>query len=259
MQILPGTPEPQGATWDGEAVNFALFSAHATRVELCLFDAPGAPRESARVVLPERSGDVWHGRFPSLRPGQLYGLRVHGPWEPHEGHRFNPTKLLVDPYARALCGGLRWDAALCGCDPDDPTRPSAVDSAPWVPRGVVVDLSPPSGAPRRPLLPWSRTLVYECHVKGTTQLHPGVPPSSRGRFLGLATPAVIQHLRSLGVTTVELLPVAQTWHAWVSRTTGATRRSASSRPTRALRPETAASRSSSSAAWWTRCTRPGSR
>jgi len=210
VEILPGTPEPLGATWDGEAVNVALFSAHGTRVELCLFDAPDAPRESARVVLPERSGDVWHGRFPGLRPGQLYGYRVHGPWAPHEGHRFNPSKLLVDPYARALCGELRWDAALYGHDPDDPARPSAADSAPWVPRGVVVDLSPRIGAPRRPAVPWSRTLIYECHVKSATRRHPGVPPEARGRFLGLAAPAVIDHLRSLGVTAVELLPVAQT-------------------------------------------------
>ncbi len=208
MQILPGTPQPFGATWDGEAVNFALFSANATRVELCLFDRPDAARESARVALPERSGDVWHGRVPGLRPGQLYGYRVHGPWAPHEGHRFNPNKLLVDPYARALCGGLRWNAALYGHVPGDPGRPSDADSAPWVPRGVVVDTSPRAGAPSRPGVPWSRTLIYECHVKGATALHPGVRPEARGRFLGLAAPAVIDHLRSLGVTAVELLPVA---------------------------------------------------
>jgi len=209
VRILPGTPEPLGATWDGESVNFALFSAHATRVELCLFDAPAAPRESVRVALPERSGDVWHGRLPELRPGQLYGYRVHGPWAPREGHRFNPSKLLVDPYARALCGELRWSAALYGHDPGDPARPGAADSAPWVPRGVVVDPASRRGAPSRPAVPWSRTLIYECHVKGATRLHPRVPPESRGRFLGLAEPALIGHLRSLGVTAVELLPVAQ--------------------------------------------------
>jgi glycogen operon protein len=209
VRILPGTPEPQGATWDGEAVNFALFSAHATRVELCLFDAPDAPRESARVELPERSGDVWHVRLPGVRAGQLYGYRVHGPWAPHAGHRFNPRKLLVDPYARALCGELRWSPALYGHDPDDPARANDADSAPWMPRSVVVTSPSRSNAPPRPAHPWSRTLVYECHVKGATRRHPAVPPDSRGRFLGLATPAVIAHLRSLGVTAVELLPVAQ--------------------------------------------------
>jgi len=209
VRILPGTPEPQGASWDGEAVNFALFSAHATRVELCLFDAPDAPSESARVELPERSGDVWHGRLPDLRPGQLYGYRVHGPWAPEVGHRFNPSKLLVDPYARALCGELRWNAALFGHDPDDPARINPVDSAPWLPRCVVVALPSRPDAQARPGHSWSRSLVYECHVKGATRLHPALPPDLRGRFLGLAAPAVIEHLRSLGVTAVELLPVAQ--------------------------------------------------
>ena len=209
MEILAGEPRPLGASWDGEAVNFALFSAHATRVELCLFDGPGSPRERARVTLPERSGDVWHARLPGLRPGQLYGYRVHGPWAPDEGHRFNPHKLLVDPYAYALCGELRWDASLYGHDPEDPSRPSATDSAPWVPRGVVVDLAARAPAPRRPAVPWSRTLVYECHVKGATRLHPGVIAAQRGRFLGLTAPDFVEHLRSLGVTAVELLPVAQ--------------------------------------------------
>jgi glycogen operon protein len=208
VEILAGEPRPLGASWDGEAVNFAIYSAHATRVELCLFDGPGAPRERTRVTLPERSGDVWHARLPGLRPGQLYGYRVHGPWAPHEGHRFNPHKLLVDPYATALCGELRWDAALYGHDPDDPSRPSAADSAPWVPRGVVVDLAARPAAARRPAVPWSRTLVYECHVKGATRLHPEVAAAQRGRFLGLASPAFVEHLRALGVTAVELLPVA---------------------------------------------------
>jgi glycogen operon protein len=208
VRILPGTPEPQGATWDGEAVNFALFSAHATRVELCLFDAPDAPHESARVELSERSGDVWHARLPGVRAGQLYGYRVHGPWAPDAGHRFNPSKLLVDPYARALCGELRWSPALYGHAPDDPARANGTDSAPWMPRSVVVGSPLRSNAPPRPAHPWSRSLIYECHVRGATRLHPALPPGSRGRFLGLADPAVIAHLHSLGVTAVELLPVA---------------------------------------------------
>jgi glycogen operon protein len=209
MKLLPGTPEPLGATCDAEGVNFALFSAHAARVELCLFDAPDAA-ESARWTLPARSGDVWHGRLPALRPGQLYGYRVHGPWAPEAGHRFNPRKLLVDPYARALCGTLRWDAALHGHDPEDPARPSALDSALFVPRGVVVDLAAAQPRAPRPALPWSRALVYECHVKGLTMRHPEVPEAWRGRFLGLGAPAVVAHLRALGVTAVELMPVTHT-------------------------------------------------
>jgi isoamylase len=137
MSLLPGEPQPLGPTCDAHGVNFSLFSANATRVELCLFEAvegSSRARETRRIALPERTGDVWHGRFPDLGPGQLYGYRVHGPWAPREGHRFNPNKLLVDPYARALYGAVRWDAALLGHDPADPKRPSAVDSASYVPR-----------------------------------------------------------------------------------------------------------------------------
>jgi glycogen operon protein len=210
MRVLEGSAEPLGATWDGDGVGFALFSAHATRVELCLFDAPGTPRESARVTLPARTGGVWHGRVPGLRPGQLYGYRVHGPWAPEAGHRFNASKLLVDPYARALCGELRFGEALCGHDPADPARPSGLDSAACVPRGVVVDTAGLAPRAPRPEVPWSRSLVYECHVKGLTARHPQVPEALRGRFLGLAAPAVIAHLRGLGVTAVELLPVCHT-------------------------------------------------
>ena len=210
MRVLEGGPEPLGASWDGEGVNFALFSAHATRVELCLFDAPGAARESARVTLPGRTGDVWHGRIPSLRPGQLYGYRVHGPFAPDAGHRFNPRKLLVDPYARALCGDLHVCDALLGHDPADPARPSELDSAACVPRGVVVDAAGLAPRAPRPEVPWSRSLVYECHVKGLTVRHPQVPEAWRGRFLGLTAAAVIEHLRGLGVTAVELMPICHT-------------------------------------------------
>ena len=209
MQIHAGKPEPLGATWDGDGVNFALFSANATRVELCVFEA-GALREGARLELPVRSGDVWHGRVSGLRPGQLYGYRVHGPYAPEQGHRFNPQKLLVDPYARALCGSLRWDDALRGEDPIAPGRPCARDSAPFVPRGVVVDFSGLAPSAPRPEVPWSRTLLTECHVKGTTVRHPDVREEWRGRFLGLTAPALLAHWRDLGVTAVELLPVTQT-------------------------------------------------
>ncbi len=190
-------------------MNFALFSAHATRVELCLFDDPEAAKETCRVELPERTGDVWHGRVRGLPPGQLYGYRVHGPWSPGEGHRFNPNKLLVDPYARTLHGPLHWDEALLGHDPADPERPSKSDSAPFVPRCRVVPSNRTEDAREdRPLsTPWSHTVIYECHVKGMTAAHPDVPEAVRGRYSGLASPAVLSHLVDLGVTAVELLPV----------------------------------------------------
>jgi glycogen operon protein len=211
VRTLPGTPVPLGATLvrdaDGEGVNFALFSERATRVELCLFDDPDAPAESARIAMPARSGDVWHGRVPGLGPGQLYGYRVHGPWAPGEGQRFNPNKLLVDPYARALAGAVRWDAALLGQDPADPGAPDARDSAPFVPKGRVVDPAFDWGDDRPPRTPWSRSVLYECHVKGMTQRHPALPEAQRGRFLGLTAPAVVEHWQRLGVTAVELLPV----------------------------------------------------
>jgi len=207
MRMLPGSPGPFGARWDGEAVDFALFSGHASRVELCLFDGPGAGVETARLELLERTGDVWHGRLEGIRPGQRYGYRVHGPWAPADGHRFNPAKLLVDPYARALHGELRWDDALLGHDPADPARPNERDSAPFVPKSVVVDPAPGRRGDPAPATPWSRTVLYECHVKGMTARHARVPAPARGRFAGLADPAVIEHLHALGVTAVELLPV----------------------------------------------------
>ncbi len=205
MRVWPGAPHPLGARWDGEGVNFALFSAHATRVELCLYD-PGEPgRESARVSLPERTHDVWHGYLPDVRPGQLYGYRAHGPWEPRAGHRFNPSKLLLDPYARAATSAARLEASHF--EPDAAAR-SGTDSADHTPRCAVVDDAFPWGDDRAPRTPWSRTLIYECHVKGTSALHPGVPAPLRGKFLGLASDAIVEHLQSLGVTALELLPVA---------------------------------------------------
>ncbi len=192
----PGRPEPLGADWDGQGTNFALASEHAERVELCLFEGG---RESERVVLRERSGPIWHGFVPGVGPGTEYGYRVHGPYEPAKGHRFNPNKLLLDPCTHAVSGQLRWDDALAGDDPRD--------SAPWVPRGRVVDPAFDWQGDARPATPWTRTVIYECHVRGLTQRHPDVPPEDRGRYRGLACPAVIDHLLSLGVTAVELLPV----------------------------------------------------
>jgi isoamylase len=207
LRIESGTPAPLGATWDGEGVSFALFSQHATAVELCLFDASSAATESARVELPERNGDVFHGRVSGLRPGQLYGYRVHGPFAPHEGHRFNPRKLLVDPYARAIAGPLRFDAALRGDAPGHPGQPDRRNSASFVPKGVIVDSRFDWEGDRPLRIPWSRSVLYECHVKGMTQLHPGVPAEQRGRYLGLAAEPVIAHLQSLGVTALSLLPI----------------------------------------------------
>jgi isoamylase len=209
VHLRPGTAWPLGATWYGPGVNFALFSENATAVELCLFDAGG---EETCVRLEERTDLVWHGYVPDLQPGQRYAYRVHGPWAPEAGHRFNPRKLLLDPYARALDGPVRWDDAVFGYTighPDADLAKDERDSAPFMPRCVVVpalerrDARPPFRSP------WSGMPIYEMHVKGFTARHPDVPEHLRGRYLGLSTPAAVRHLRELGVTTVELMPVHQ--------------------------------------------------
>ncbi len=210
--IWPGKPYPLGATWDGQGVNFALFSEHASRVELCLFNAPDAPHESARITMPEQTDDVWHVYLPNLKPGQVYGYRVYGPYKPEQGLRFNPNKLLIDPYAKALSGTVKWNDTLFGYPIGHPDADLALDkrdSAPFVPRSMVIDPFFPWGDDRRPATPLHCSVIYELHVKGFTQLHPEVPPPLRGTYAGLATPAVIQYLQSLGVTAVELLPVHQ--------------------------------------------------
>ena len=206
-QLESGAPQPLGANVTPRGVNFAVHSAHARRVELCLFDAEGG--ETARIDLPSRSGDVWHGLLPARfgGPGTLYGYRVHGPYRPGEGHRFNPAKLLVDPCALALQGNLHWDPALRGAAPGDDATPDGRDSAPFVPKCRVVDPTFDWAGVRAPSVPWRDTVLYELHVKGYTQRHPGVPEHLRGKYLGLAQPAVIDHLRKLGVTTIELMPV----------------------------------------------------
>jgi glycogen operon protein len=199
-------------------VNFALFSENASGVELCLFDPPPpganpvAGPEIACIALTERSRDVWHAYLPDARPGQHYGYRVRGPWAPAEGHRFNPKKLLVDPYARALSAELRWHDVLLGHDPaTNPlgSAPDPRDSAPAVPKSVVIDPVFSWGDDRPPRVPWNRSVLYECHVKGMTKLHPEVPGERRGTYLGLASEPVIDHLLSLGVTAINLLPVHQ--------------------------------------------------
>ena len=178
MRILPGKPGPLGAHWDGDGVNFAIYSANAAAVELCLFDDPAAATETDRLPLPERTDFVWHGYLPGIRPGQLYGYRVHGPYAPRLGHRFNPTKLLIDPYARAVAGPVRWHDSQLGyaiLEPGGRAQPSTADSAPFVPRSMVLADAFPWGDDRAPATPLDRTVIYECHVKGMTMRHPDVP------------------------------------------------------------------------------------
>jgi glycogen operon protein len=212
VRVWPGKPYPLGATWDGSGVNIAVFSDHATRVELCLFDGPGAAHESHRIPLPERTNMVWHGSFPDLRPGQIYGLRVHGPYDPSSGHRFNPHKVLLDPYARAIGRPLRWDDALFGYRRHHAALDLSFDdrdSAPFAPLAMVIDPAFTWGNDRLPRTPWHRTVIYELDVKGFTKLHPDVPEDLRGTYSGLICEPVLDYLRNLGVTAVELLPVHQ--------------------------------------------------
>jgi isoamylase len=207
FRVWPGRPGPMGATWDGSGTNFALFSAHAERVELCLFDG-GGKTEIARIRLPEYTHEIWHGYLPDVRPGQLYGYRVYGPYEPEAGHRFNHHKLLVDPYAKALVGALEWDDVLFGYRVGDDAKDLSFDdrdSAPFVPKCRVVDSAFTWG--RRPdQRPWHETVIYELHVKGFTMRHPEVGDAMRGTFAGLAAAPVVTYLRDLGITAIELLP-----------------------------------------------------
>ncbi|WP_300654788.1 alpha-amylase family glycosyl hydrolase, partial [Pseudomonas sp.] len=208
-RIREGLPFPLGATWDGLGVNFALFSAHAHMVELCLFDDSGQV-ELERIQLPEYTDEIWHGYLPDAHPGQIYGYRVHGPYAPDVGLRFNPHKLLIDPYAKQLLGELRWSEALFGYilgSQDADLSFDQRDSAPFVPKSKVIDPAFTWGRDRRLQLPWDRTILYETHVRGYTMRHPQVPDGLRGSFAGLSVEAVLQHLRELGVSAVELLPV----------------------------------------------------
>ena len=209
MRIESGKPAPLGATWDGSGTNFALFSSNATKVELCLFE-PSGRRETDRISLPEHTHDVWHGYLPDVRPGQLYGYRVHGPYEPHEGHRFNSNKLLIDPYARALKGELRWHDSMFGYRVGSSREDLAFDrrdSGPAMPKCIVVDEAFTWGSHASPQVSWADTVFYEAHVKGLTAMHPDVPDHMRGTFAGLADPRVIDHLVKLGVTSIELMPI----------------------------------------------------
>jgi glycogen operon protein len=209
MKVLPGQPYPLGAVFDGAGTNFSLFSEIAERVELCLFDEHG---QEQRVDLPEVTGHCWHGYLPTVGPGQRYGYRVHGPWDPANGHRCNPAKLLLDPYAKTIEGQVTWSEAVFPYPfADGPDVRSDTDSAPFVPRSVVHQPHFDWNGDRRLQTPWHETVIYETHVKGITQTHPDVPRELRGTYAGLAQPAVVDHLVRLGVTAVELMPV----HAFV--------------------------------------------
>ncbi|MBK8175189.1 MAG: glycogen debranching protein GlgX [Rhodospirillales bacterium] len=208
-RIQPGSPSPLGATWDGRGINFALFSENAEKVELCLFDSSGK-REVERIVLPEYTNQIWHGYVAGVQPGQLYGYRVHGPYDPRNGHRFNPHKLLIDPYATVIEGPIALSDVHFGYRRDSARGDVTLDkrdSARSVPKCRVTESGFTWGTERLPNVPWSQSVIYELHVKGFTQLHPDVPEKQRGTFAGLGSPAVIDYLVKLGVTAVELLPI----------------------------------------------------
>src|SRR6266487_2009511 len=209
MEIWPGDPYPLGASFDGTGTNFSIFSEVAWRVELCLFGEDGA---ETRLDMPEQTALCWHGYVPNVRPGQRYGFRVHGLYDPRRGIRCNPAKLLLDPYARAIEGNVRWNRAIFPYslgDPDLDLAADPADSGPFVPKSVVVNPWFLWDDDRRLRIPWHETIIYEVHVKGFTRCHPTIPPDLRGTYAALATPAAIEYFKSLGVTAIELLPVHQ--------------------------------------------------
>ncbi len=209
-RVWPGQPYPLGATWDGEGVNFALFSQHGTAVDLCLFERGESGSETERIRMPERTDQIFHCYLPDVRPGQLYGYRVHGPYDPHRGFRFNPAQLLIDPYAKAISGTIQWSDALFAYKIGSPKQDLEINhqnSAAGIPKCIVVDPAFTWGDDRHPRVPWNRTIIYETHVKGMTVQHPDVPERLRGTYLGLSSEPMIDHFLSLGVTAVELLPV----------------------------------------------------
>jgi isoamylase len=210
MNILPGEPYPLGSFWDGEGVNFSIYSHHATGVELCLFHSPKGGKEFLRIQLTERTHDIWHAYIPDLGPGQLYGYRVYGPYEPHNGHRFNPNKLLIDPYAKAICNHIEWQDALYGYEiGKDDLSFDARDSAPFAPKSVVIDHHFDWENDKAPRVAYYNTIIYEAHVKGLTRLLPGIPEEIRGTYAALAHPDLIAYLKKLGITAIELMPVQQ--------------------------------------------------
>ncbi|MGH8257546.1 MAG: glycogen debranching protein GlgX, partial [Steroidobacteraceae bacterium] len=210
--ISTGAPAPLGATWDGRGVHFAVYAGHADEVQLCLFSA-GA-REEQRLVMPDCTDGVWHGYVSGLSPGQLYGYRAHGPYQPEQGHRYNANKLLLDPYARRLAGALRWSDALYGYRLGSPREDLSFDrrdSAAYVPKGVVTSGLFEWGEDRAPEIPWSETVIYEAHLRGLTMRLDGIPEAQRGKAAALGHPRTVAYLKALGVTALELLPI----HAFI--------------------------------------------
>ncbi|WP_192821054.1 glycogen debranching protein GlgX [Rufibacter sp. LB8] len=221
----PGKPFPLGATWDGHGVNFALYADNATKVELCLFSNLEPDIETVRIEMTERSYQVWHTYIPELGPGQLYGYRVHGPYEPENGHRFNHHKLLIDPYAKAIAGTINWHESLFGYQfghEDEDLSYSELDSAPYIPKAVVIDASFDWEGDKAPNIPYFQSIIYEAHVKGFTQLHPDIPEEIKGTYAGIAHPATINYLKELGITAIELLPVHHFITDWYLQEKGLT-------------------------------------
>jgi isoamylase len=210
IRIWPGRPYPLGATWDGSGTNFALYSENATKIELCLFDSAEAEKESQTIALREQTDNVWHAYLPDILPGQVYGYRVDGPYKPAEGHRFNPHKVLLDPYAKAIARETRWADEMWGYHIGDAKADESFDerdNSKFAPLAAVLDEAFTWGDDRPPQVPWNKTIIYEMHVKGFTKLHPEVPEPLRGTYAGLSSDAAIKYLKNLGVTAVELLPV----------------------------------------------------
>ena len=208
--VYPGSAFPLGATYDGQGVNFALFAENATGVDICLFNSTEDETESIKIRVKERSNHVWHAYVPGLKPGQLYGFRVYGPFEPHNGHRFNPHKLLIDPYAKAIAGAIQWHDALFGYEvghPDEDLSFSHVDSAPYIPKSVVIDPAFDWEGDKLPQIQYHESIIYETHVKGFTQLHPDIPEEIRGKYAAISHPVTIKYLKELGITAIELMPV----------------------------------------------------
>ncbi len=210
IRVLPGRPYPMGPTFTGEGVNFAIYSEGATKVELCLFDSPEAKNQTECISLPESTGRVWHGFLAGLKPGQLYGYRVHGQFDPANGLRFNPAKLLIDPYAKAICGRVDWQAPIFGYtlgNPQEDLARNDDDDAWGMPKCVVTESTFDWEGDRQMRIPWHNTIIYEVHVKGFTKRHPELPEQIRGTYAGLASPQIIKYLKSLGITAIEIMPV----------------------------------------------------
>ncbi len=268
MRTRPGKPHPLGATWDGEGVNFALFSQHAAGVELCLFESASSPAESARIPLIERTNGVWHIYLPDVRPGQLYGYRVDGPFAPEQGHRFNRNKLLLDPYAKAIGGTVTCVDQVFGYKLGDPGLDLSFDqrdSAPHVPKSIVVETAFSWGDDRPPAVPWSRSHIYECHVRSMTMRHSGRARAPRrhvprpGFGADHRSPALAVGHRGRALAGPANAQRAQADGPRAQQFSGATTRSGFSRPIRGSRPGSSASRSTSSRPWSRPCTAQGSR